>query len=78
MNKKPVINTGFFVQYYPRIKRYASPMTAPHTKIPTETKRRLLLAIVVTRELIQVLSCVNTVASPSRLAVTSAMVVVGT
>lgn len=73
MNKKPVLNTGFFVQNYPRIKRYASPITAPHTKIPTDTKRRLLLAIVVTSEDIHVLSCVKTVASPSRLATTSAV-----
>ena len=52
-------------------------MTAPQTKIPTETSKRLLLAIVVTSEDIHVLSCVKTVVSPSRLAVTSAALVVG-
>ena len=52
-------------------------MTAPHTKIPTETSKRLLLAIVVTREDIHVLSCVKTVVRPSRFAVTSATLVVG-
>ena len=52
-------------------------MTAPQTKIPTETSKRLLFAIVVTSEEIHVLSCVKTVVRPSRLAVTSATLVVG-
>ena len=72
LDKKPVINTGFFVQNYPRIKRYAKAMTAPQTNMPTDTSKRLLLAIVVTRDDIHVLSCVKTVVSPSRFAVTSA------
>lgn len=57
---------------------YAREITALHTKIPTDTRRRGLLAIVVTRDDIQVLSCVNTAASPSRFATTSAVLVVGT
>lgn len=60
------------------MRRYAKAMTAPQTKIPTETSKRLLFAIVVTREDIQVFNCVKTVVSPSRLAVTSATVVIGT
>jgi hypothetical protein len=52
-------------------------MTAPQTNIPTETSKRLLLAIVVTREEIHVLSCVKTVVRPSRFAVTSATLVIG-
>lgn len=58
------------------MRRYARPITAPVTNIPTDTSKRLLLAIVVTSELSHVLSCVNTVARPSMFAVTSAAVVV--
>lgn len=60
------------------MRRYAKAITAPQTKIPTETSKRLLLAIVVTKEDIQVFNCVKTVVRPSRLAVTSATVDVGT
>lgn len=59
------------------MRRYARAITAPHTNIPTETSKRLLLAIVVTSEDIHVLSCVKTVVRPSRLAVTSATLVIG-
>ena len=52
-------------------------MTAPQTKIPTETNKSGLFAIVVTSEDIHVLSCVKTDVRPSRLAVTSATTVVG-
>jgi hypothetical protein len=65
-----VINTGFCANYL--ISLYAREITALHTKIPTETRRRGLLAIVVTRDEIQVFNCVNTAARPSRFATTSA------
>ena len=59
------------------MRRYAKAMTAPQTNIPTDTSKRLLFAIVVTSDDIHALSCVKTVVSPSRLAVTSATLVVG-
>ena len=51
---------------------YAKEITAEQTKIPTDTSKRGLLAIVVTREDIHVFNCVKTTVRPSRLATTSA------
>lgn len=57
---------------------YAREITLEQTNIPTDTRSKGLLAIVVTSDEIQVFSCVNTAARPSKLATTSAVLVVGT